>query len=71
MQRHTHIDQYGRILMLSSVKKESQLNSGDRRVIDYTQKLFKELTKPNIADVDQFIADKQKEFKLEESKFKL
>ena len=85
MHTHTFLDQNGRILIPAPMRKELNLHSGDRmairiingelhllsldKVINDTQALFKKLTKPEISDVDEFIAEKRKEALLEESKF--
>ena len=67
------------------MRKELKLHTGDRmairiidgelrllsldKVINETQALFKKLTKPNISDVDEFIAERRKEALLEDSEF--
>lgn len=85
MHAHTFIDQNGRILIPAPMRKELKLHTGDRmairiidgelrllsldKVINETQALFKKLTKPNISDVDEFIAERKKEAILEDSEF--
>ena len=85
MNAHALIDQHGRVLIPVAMRKELNLHAGDRivlrvinreihllsldKVIDDSQILFKKLTNAGISDVDEFIADRKKEFLLETSKF--